>query len=115
MAEKRAFAATVLESDAFSDLSVSAKILYIFLNMAADDDGVCGKVKIASALAGIDNTQAALDELINAGYLIGTDDKQRVIITHWRVHNTIRLDMYKPTLYINDFTGITVFNSDFNF
>lgn len=108
MAEKRAFATEVLESDAFTNLSVEAKLLYMYINIKADDDGICSKVKMAAVLSDTSNQQLILDELIASGFLISVEGSNRVIITHWRVHNKIRGDMYKPTLYPEDFKGIYI-------
>ena len=39
MAERRMFALTITDSDAFLDMSLSAQALYFHLCMRADDDG----------------------------------------------------------------------------
>ena len=39
MAQKRMFAKTIIDSDAFLDMSLSTQALYFHLNMRADDDG----------------------------------------------------------------------------
>ena len=39
MAEKRMFAKTIIDSDAFLDMSLSTQALYFHLSMRADDDG----------------------------------------------------------------------------
>lgn len=106
MAEKRAFAAEVLESDVFTNLSLEAKLLYMYINMKSDDDGLCSKVKIAAVLSGVDNRQAAIDDLVSSGFLIPVENTDRVIISHWHVHNKIRGDMHKATLHPDDFQGI---------
>ena len=40
MAERRMFAKTIVESDAFLSQSVKAQCLYLHLGMSADDDGI---------------------------------------------------------------------------
>ena len=39
MAEKRMFARSLIDSDAFLEMPLSAQALYFHLNMRADDDG----------------------------------------------------------------------------
>ena len=40
MAERRMFAKTIIDSDAFIDMPVTARLLYYDLSMRADDDGI---------------------------------------------------------------------------
>ncbi len=39
MAERRMFAKTIIDSDAFLDMPLSSQALYFHLSMRADDDG----------------------------------------------------------------------------
>ena len=39
MAERRMFSKSIVESDAFLDMPVTARLLYFTLGMEADDDG----------------------------------------------------------------------------
>ena len=51
MAQRRMFTEKILESDAFTDMPLSAQALYVHLNMEADDDGfVNNPKKIARSL-----------------------------------------------------------------
>ena len=45
MAEKRMFAKTIIDSDAFIDMPMSARLLYYDLAMRADDDGFVNSPK----------------------------------------------------------------------
>ena len=45
MAKKRMFTLTVVDSDAFLEMPLSAQALYFHLNMRADDDGFVGNPK----------------------------------------------------------------------
>ena len=45
MAEKRMFSKTIVESDAFLDMPLSAQALYFHLSMRADDDGFLNNAK----------------------------------------------------------------------
>ena len=45
MAERRMFAKTIIDSDAFLEMSTSAQALYFHLGMRADDDGFVNNPK----------------------------------------------------------------------
>ena len=45
MADRRMFAMTIMDSDAFLDLPLSSQALYVHLCMRADDDGFLNNAK----------------------------------------------------------------------
>lgn len=95
MAERRMFAKSIVDTDAFFELPVNSQLLYFHLSMQADDDGfVASPVKITRACGA---TKDDLEKLISCGYLIPFQGV--VCIRHWRVNNLIRKDRYKPTYY----------------
>ena len=52
MAERRMFAKTIIDSDAFLDMSATAQLLYFHLAMRADDDGFINKPKTIMRMIG---------------------------------------------------------------
>ena len=52
MAERRMFAKTIIDSDAFLDMSVTARLLYYDLAMRADDDGFVNSPKKIMRMVG---------------------------------------------------------------
>lgn len=52
MAERRMFAKTIIDSDAFLDLPPAAQLLYFHLAMRTDDDGFVNKPKSVLRLIG---------------------------------------------------------------
>ena len=48
MAERRMFAKTIIDSDAFLEMPISARLLYYDLGMRADDDGFLNRRSISS-------------------------------------------------------------------
>ena len=52
MAERRMFAKTIIDSDAFLDMPVTAQLLYFHLAMRADDDGFVNKPKTIMRMTG---------------------------------------------------------------
>ena len=52
MAERRMFAKTIIDSDAFLDMPISARLLYYDLGMRADDDGFVNSPKKTMRITG---------------------------------------------------------------
>ena len=99
MAERRMFAKTIITSDDFLDMSLSARCLYFSLVLFADDDGFVNNPK--SIVRQIGALQDDLDVLIRKQYIIPFAIGV-IVIRHWFVHNTIRKDTYKETRYIDE-------------
>ena len=94
MARKRMFTNEITDSDAFIEMSSAAQALYFHLNQGADDDGFNNQIRNAmfKAHASIDD----LKILMAKNYIIRFECGV-IVIKHWRLHNTIRKDRYKPT------------------
>lgn len=95
MAERRMFHSSVVGSDAFLDMPVSSQALYFHLGMHADDDGFINGPKQIARSVGC--TPSDLEMLVNKGFLFRFDDI--VVITHWLVANTLKVDRLKPLQY----------------
>lgn len=96
MAERRMFAKTIIDSDAFLDMPASTQNLYFHLSMRADDDGFINNPKKIQRMIGCGDDDLKL--LIAKSFLIPFESGI-VVIKHWRIHNYIRSDRYKPTVY----------------
>ena len=105
MAERRMFAKTIIDSDAFLDMPMSAQCLYFHLAMRADDDGFINNPKKIQRMVGASDDDARL--LLAKRFLIAFDSGV-VVIKHWRIHNYIRNDRYKPTVYTEEMGKLTV-------
>lgn len=99
MANKRMFNVTVLDSDAFLDMPLSAQALYFHLNLRADDDGFIGNPKRIQRLVGASEDDLKL--LIAKAFLIVFENGV-VVVKHWRMHNAIRKDRYTITNYTDE-------------
>lgn len=97
MAERRMFAKTIVTSDDFLDMPMSARCLYFTLGMFADDDGFVNSPKSIMRQVGSSNDDMNL--LIAKKYLIIFENGV-IVIKHWRIHNYIQKDRYNPTKYI---------------
>ena len=98
MAGRRCFSRDVLGSEAFCALPPRAQLLYIQLNMAADDDGVVANLRPAMANAGA--TSRELKALLDARFVLKAGRVH--VIKHWRLHNTMRKDRYHQTTWLSD-------------
>lgn len=96
MAERRMFAKTIIDSDAFLDMPVAAQLLYFHMAMRADDDGFVNKPRAIMRLVGAKDDDAKI--LVSKKFIIPFDNGV-VVIKHWRMHNLIRKDRYIPTKY----------------
>lgn len=99
MAERRMFAKSIIDSDAFIDMPTSARLLYYDLSMRADDDGFVNSPKKIMRMTG-----AADDDLriLALRKFIIPFETGIVVIKHWLIHNYIRKDTYKETNYIEE-------------
>lgn len=99
MAERRMFTKKITDSDAFTKMSSAAQALYFHLNQGADDDGFNDQIGNAmfKAHAGQDDLQILLAKRFVVLFESGV-----IVIKHWRMHNYIRQDRYKPTAYIRE-------------
>ncbi len=104
MAERRMFAKSIILFGDFLELTANAQLLYLFLNMQADDDGFVGNPK--SVLYLVRNGRKCLQELVDRGLVLKLSENV-VVITHWLVHNQIRKDRYKPTYYAKELALLT--------
>lgn len=99
MAERRMFAKTIIDSDAFIDMPLSTQALYFHLSMRADDDGFINNPKKIQRMIGASDDD--LKVLCMKRYILPFDSGV-VVIKHWRIHNYIQKDRYKPTVYIEE-------------
>ena len=99
MAERRMFSKAIIESDPFSDMPAEAQMLYIRLNMAADDDGFCDNPRSIMRICGASDDSMKL--LIAKKFVITFSKRDNfiVVIKHWRLNNYIRKDTYHETKY----------------
>lgn len=96
MAERRMFAKTIIDSDAFLEMPISTRLLYYDLSMRADDDGFVNSPKKIMRMIGA--SQNDIDVLILKKFILPFENGI-VVIKHWRIHNYIRKDTYNETPY----------------
>lgn len=99
MANRRMFAKTIIDSDAFLDMPPSTQVLYFHLAMRADDDGFINNPKTIMRIVGAKDDDIKL--LIAKKFIIPFASGV-VVIKHWRIHNYIQKDRYTETKYIDE-------------
>ena len=96
MAERRMFAKTIIDSDAFIDMPTTTRLLYYDLGMRADDDGFVNSPKKIMRMIGASEDDMRI--LIAKKFIIPFESGV-VVIKHWRIHNYIQSDRHKETNY----------------
>lgn len=98
------FAKSVVMSDAFLDMPMSARCLYFTLSMYADDDGFVSNPKSVMRQCGAKPKD--LSVLREKRYVLMFDSGV-LAIKHWLMNNYIQKDRYKPTTYIEELKTLT--------
>lgn len=98
MAERRMLAKSIIDTDQFMNMSLSARMLYVDLAIRADDDGFISPKKVMRMT---EATEEDLKELVMNDYLFQFSTGI-VVIIDWVIHNTIRRDMYHKSLYTKE-------------
>ena len=99
MAERRMFTKKITESDAFLDMPSSTQMLYFHFSMNADDDGFVNNPKKIQKMCGASDDDFKL--LIAKSFII-LFDSGIIVIKHWKMHNYIQADRYRPTDYVEE-------------
>lgn len=109
MAERRMFTQKITDSDAFTEMPLSAQALYFHLNMHADDDGFLNNAnKIRKS---INASEDDLKLLMLKRFILPFESGV-VVIKHWRMHNLLRKDRYNPTQYQEEFNRLELRKTD---
>ena len=94
VADKRMMSKSVIDTDMFLDMPASTQCLYFHMLLRADDDGFLKNAKTIMRTVGASPDDVKL--LIAKQYLISFETGI-MAIKHWRIHNYIKKDRYKPT------------------
>lgn len=99
MAGKRMIKISIIDDDMFLDMPKTTQCLYFHLCMRADDDGFINAPKKIMRIVGCNDDDMKL--LIAKQYLIPFESGV-IVIKHWKLHNSIRKDVYKETEYVKE-------------
>ena len=104
MAERRMMSKKIIDSDEFTEMPLSSQALYFHLLLRADDDGFLNNAK--KIMRDVGANQNDYDMLLMKRFIIQFEDGV-CVIKHWRIHNYIQKDRYKPTLYTEELSLLT--------
>lgn len=96
MAERRMFAKSIIDSDAFLDMPLSAQALYFHLSMRADDEGFINNHKKIQRMIGASDDDMKV--LLAKNFILAFESGV-IVIKHWKIHNYIRADRLVHTNY----------------
>lgn len=97
MAQRRMLSRIIIESGEFEELNPMAQLLYLRMNLIADDDGFSDCFALSRLLGATPDT---FTELVNAGFIRKVDGKKYLYhIRHWRTHNTLERAKYRASEY----------------
>lgn len=99
MAKRRMFSLDIIDTDIFMEMPQSSRLLYYELCMRADDDGFVSSPKKIMKMVGCSEDDFKV--LITKQFVIPFKSGI-IVIKHWKIHNYIRLDRYKETIYQNE-------------
>jgi hypothetical protein len=99
------FTQKIVDSDAFLDMPLSTQALYFHLNMRADDDGFINNPKKIMRMIGA--SEDDLKVLCLKRFVIPFESGV-MVIKHWKMHNYIQKDRYKPTVYTEELALLEV-------
>lgn len=105
MSERRMFAKTITESDAFLGMPLSAQALYFHLGMEADDDGFVNSPRRVQRIIGASDDDFQM--LVEKRFIL-TFDSGIIVIKHFKIHNWIRKDRYRPTQYRDELSTLEI-------
>ena len=109
MAERRMFAKTIIDSDAFLDMPLSSQALYFQLGMRADDDGFINNPRRIQRMIGASEDDL---KLLMAKNFIISFESGVIVIKHWKMNNYIQKDRYKETVYLEEKSRLDIKNNN---
>lgn len=105
MAERRMFAKTIVLSDAFLDMPLGARCLYMTMGMLADDDGFVNAPRSIMRQCGASDDDMKV--LIAKRFVIPFDSDV-LVIKHWRINNYLQRDRLTPTKYQEELAMLAI-------
>ena len=99
------FAKTIVLSDAFLDMSLGARCLYMTFGMLADDDGFVNAPKSIMRQCGASEDDFKV--LIAKKFIIPFESGV-IVIKHWRINNYLQKDRIQPTKYQDELQELMV-------
>ena len=94
------FSLSVVDTDKFLQMPISARLLYYELGMRADDDGFVDNLQKILLFTGLKDDDVKI--LIAKQFIIPFESGV-IVIRHWRMNNYLQNDRTKPTIYQEEY------------
>lgn len=101
MAKRRMFNTEMVDTDAFLNLSVGAKLLYFYFGTHGDDDGFIASPRMLMRAVGCGEEDLAL--LVSNPF-----DSGVIALRDWRLNNDLKNDRYHATIYKEEKATLTL-------
>lgn len=98
MAERRMMSKQFVNNASFMKMSDSAKLLYFYLNVNADDDGIVEAYAYSQML---NTPEDDVKVLCQKEFIVFLNDDWLAFLPHWLINQQLRADRYKPSIYRN--------------
>lgn len=98
MAERRMISKSFINSATFMKMSDSAKLLYFYLNVNADDDGI---VEVFPYYKMLSIPEDDVRNLVVKEFIVFLNNDMLSFLPHWLQNNQLRSDRYKPSVHHN--------------
>ena len=105
MARRRMFSLDIVDSDQFTDLPPTSRLLYYELGVRADDDGFVGNPRKITRFA--ECSEEDIKILEDKGFIYMFDSGV-LAIRNWLANNQLRNDRYHETYFKNEKSMIGV-------
>lgn len=105
MAERRMLAKSIITSDAFLDMPLTAQMLYVHLSAEADDEGFVNSPKRIQRMIGA--TDEDFKQLEKKRFIL-TFESGVIAIKHWKINNSIRTNRLVHTKYQEELAMLEV-------
>lgn len=99
MAERRMMTKKIIHSDAFLDMPISTQNLYFHLLLEGDDEGFINSPKKVQRVIGASDDDV---KILLAKKFIISFDSGIIVLKHWKMHNYIQKDRFKPTTHTSE-------------
>lgn len=96
MANRRMISKDIFFTDRFTDMSVTARMLYVYMILNADDEGMLSNLKQVTFMSG--GNKKDVQELINNGYVKKFESGVYAVI-HWYLMNRVQPTRRKNTIF----------------
>ena len=107
MASKRMIAKEILESDEFTSMSADARLLYIYMTVYADDDGIVDNPR--NLVRMVQAADGDVKQLIENNLILPLGGKVLVVRDFLRF-NRVQPSRYRPSVYVQEREMLVVTN-----